>query len=101
MDQPPSKRTHPGSAHREDICLCFLSNCAATQSDLRTQAYSVVFSSYNRMISMWLVMKESGPFQKGVFPIMQITFQIFTSFHPFGRAAFEYYGKASGPPLHI
>lgn len=35
-----NKRTHPGTVHR-DICFCFLSNCAAAQGGLGTQAHAL------------------------------------------------------------
>lgn len=68
------EHTHPGIAHR-DICFCFLSNCAATQGRLGTQAHALRYL---------LVITEEGFHvagderirsisEVGVFPIMQIT----------------------------
>lgn len=77
MDQPLNKRTHPGPAHREDICLCFPSNCAATQGGLGTQAHAPCYFLVTTKDDFHVAGDEKvrSISEGGVFPIMQITFK--------------------------
>lgn len=77
MDQPPNKRTHPGPVHREDICLCSPSNCAATQGGLGTQAHAPRYFLVTTEDDFHVAGDERVRFisEGGVFLIMQITFK--------------------------
>lgn len=77
MDQPSNKRTHPGPVHREDICLCSPSNCAATQGGLGTQAHAPRYFLVTTKDDFHVAGDERVRFisEGGVFLIMQITFK--------------------------
>lgn len=99
---PRTKKTCPGTAHR-DICFCFLSNCAATQGRLGTQAHA---------LSYFLVIIQDGfhvagdervrsVSEVGVFPIMQITSKYLPhSIILAGPCLWILCGQAPWPPLH-